>query len=216
MRSHCLILKGGFIMKSSNGDKWSGNTKSIYSILGASSHSEEKRADSDYYATDPRALARLLKRFNAFQHKVWEPACGEGHLAKVLVEKKYQVKKSDIMVRSYPCEQIDFLNYNDEWDGDIITNPPYALATEFVLHALELLHPMNMAAFFLKIQFLETKRRYETIFKKQPPKYVFVFRDRITVAKNGDIKEFEKSSAVCYAWYIWSKGLGGPTIIDWL
>ena len=203
-------------MKSSKGDKWTGNTKSIYSILGSSSHSENKRAEADFYATDPRALERLLKRFNGFQQKIWEPACGNGHLAKVLESHQYEVKKSDILLREYPCEQIDFLKYQEDWDGDIITNPPYALATEFVLKSLELLYPMNIAAFFMKIQFLETKGRYEKIFKDQPPKYVYIFRDRITVAKNGDLKEFQTSSAVCYAWYIWYKGYSGSPQLGWL
>lgn len=40
---------------------WTGNTKSVYSTLGASSHSKEEREQNDYYATDPIALEKLLE-----------------------------------------------------------------------------------------------------------------------------------------------------------
>ena len=41
---------------------WSGNKKAVFVTNGDSSHSQQARADWDYYATDPRAVAELLKR----------------------------------------------------------------------------------------------------------------------------------------------------------
>lgn len=55
------------------------------------------------------------------------------------------------------------------FDGDIITNPPYGLATEFAEHAMNIITDGHKVAMFLKIQFLETQKRYE-LFKKYPPK----------------------------------------------
>ena len=52
-----------------------GNTKSVYSIMGASSHSKHNRQEHDYYATDPRAIDALLEK-ETFSKKIWEPSCG--------------------------------------------------------------------------------------------------------------------------------------------
>ena len=33
---------------------------------------------------------------------------------------------------------------------------------------------------------------------------------------NGDVKQFNSSSAVCYAWFIWQKGNKEKPVIDWI
>jgi hypothetical protein len=55
---------------------------------------------------------------------VWECACGQGHLAKVLDKKGLLGKASDLIDRGYGEVGIDFYNYRDTWSGDILTNPP--------------------------------------------------------------------------------------------
>lgn len=67
---------------------------------------------------------------------------------------------------------------------------------------------------FLKLQFLEGKQRKE-LFKKYPPKVVYVSSSRLICAKNGDFSEY-KSSAVAYAWFVWEKGFKGDPIIKWI
>jgi hypothetical protein len=69
---------------------------------------------------------------------------------------------------------------------------------------------------FLKIQFLESTGRRE-LFKKYPPKRVWVSSARITCAKNGDFQKMKESggSAACYCWIIWEKGYEGETTLKW-
>lgn len=62
---------------------WVGNQRSIYTTLGASNHSDKDRQQHDYYATEPRAMELLLAE-EQFSPVIWECACGEGHLSKVL------------------------------------------------------------------------------------------------------------------------------------
>lgn len=63
---------------------------------------------------------------------------------------------------------------------------------------------------------METSKRLE-MFKKYPPKFIYVFSDRINCAKNGDFeKESENGGAVCYCWYIWQKGFNGKPTLDWI
>ena len=86
-------------------------------------------------------------------------------------------------------------------------------AQEFVEHAMELVPNGAKVAMFLKLQFLEGKARRE-LFKKYPPKTVYVSSSRLICAKNGDF-ESVTSSAVAYCWYVWVKGFKGDTIIKW-
>jgi hypothetical protein len=194
---------------------WTGNKKSTFINIGASNHTDKDREENDFYATDPIAIELLMNEFK-FNNFIWEPACGMGHLSKAIQLKGYNVKSSDLINRGYG-EQIDFLNcdiYN--FDGDIITNPPYKYAQEFIEKSLNIINDGNNVAMFLKVQFLEGKKR-KKLFIKNPPKYVYVSSSRILCAKNA---EFERmidggGSAVAYAWYIWEKGYKGDTILKW-
>lgn len=195
---------------------WTGNNKSVYSTLAASNHSEDKRADKDYYCTPPNVVEELLKR-EIFNSYILEPAVGGGHIAKVLKSYGYKVQGMDIVDRGYKETIIkDFLSSTKDdlkFSPDIITNPPYSKAAEFVKHALDISMDSTKVAMLLKIQFLESKKRYE-LFKKYPPKRIYVFVSRINCGKNGVFGK--ESSAVCYAWFIWEKGYGGLPKIDWI
>lgn len=151
---------------------WSGNKQSIFTTLGASNHVDHERAEYDYYATEPKAMELLLAE-EIFSPTVWECACGEGHLSKVLLDHGYGVKSSDLIYRNFGEGGIDFLKQNKTCYVDIITNPPYKYAKEFVEHAIEILEEGRKVAMFLKLTFLEGKARKE-LFLKAPPKKVYV------------------------------------------
>ena len=75
---------------------WTGNSTSVYANLASSNHSEEDRADKDYYATPPMAVEELLKR-EEFNHYILEPAVGGGHIADVLTKYGHVVQAMDII-----------------------------------------------------------------------------------------------------------------------
>ena len=185
---------------------WTGNSQAVHTVNQRS----QNVAEHDYYATDPQALELLLE-WEYFSRRIWEPACGEGHLSKVLEKHEYQVVSSDLVDRGYGRGGIDFLNCSAPWDGDIITNPPYKYAKEFVEKALELVTPGRRVAMFLKLTFLEGQGRRE-LFKNNPPQIVYVSSARLNCGKNG---VFTGTSAVAYCWVIWQKGHTGPTQIKW-
>ena len=193
---------------------WIGNFNSIYKTLGASNHTDHDRAEHDYYATDPDAVKELLK-VESFSSRIWEPACGELHISNVLMENGYTVYNTDIVDRGYVDETIDFLTtIETDLDVDIITNPPYNKAKEFVERALETISDGHKVAMLLKLTFLEGAKRGD-LFDTQPPKKVYVFRRRTKCAMNGKF-EGMGSSAVAYAWFVWEKGFNGKPIIDWI
>jgi len=197
---------------------WTGNKASTWSTLAANNHSDVERETHDFYATDPHALQIFLDKIKEDNIKlnssVWECACGNGNLSKVLIDNGYNVTSTDLVERGFGVGGVDFLNVTIPFSGDILTNPPYKFAKEFVEKALELVYEGNYVIMFLKIQFLEGKSRKD-FFKKYPPKYVYVNSERQKCAINGDFSVVN-SSAVCYCWFIWQKGFTGETIIRWI
>ena len=196
---------------------WTGNTTAIYATHGASNHSEGERAERDYYATDPEAVEKLLEKEN-FCHYIFEPACGGGHITEVLKKHGFDVISADIVDRGYSgqTQTADFLHttFKPRNSRDIITNPPYSQAREFVEYALDISQESVKVAMFLKLTFLEGAKR-KVLFDKYPPKKVYVFRNRIDCWKNG-IKPDKPSKAVCYAWFVWEKGFKGKPLIEWI
>lgn len=196
---------------------WNGNKKSTFVTLGASNHTDKERQKEDYYATDPIA-ARLLLEVEPFEGKIWECACGEKHLTKVFEDAGYEVRSSDLVDR---CgnEVFDFLGIEncESWEGNIVTNPPYKYATEFIYKGLSLVRDGDKVAMFLKVQFMEGKER-KRLFTEFPPKVIYVSSSRIMCAKNGEFDKMREGggSAVAYAWYVWEKGYKGDTIVRWI
>lgn len=191
--------------------------KKSINTLGATNHSKKERSKLDYYGTDPNAVRALLsvERFNNF---VWEPTSGHHNIVNVLEEYGYQVKATDIFDYGFGDDLIDFLGAFDSthinsFDGDIIMNPPYYDAGPFVQKALDLVCPGRRVAAFLRLLFLEGQGRYDSIFKNNPPKTIYVFSRRQVCSK---VDDFTEGSAVCYAWYVWEKGFTGDPTIKWI
>ncbi len=137
------------------------------------------RKASDLYPTPPEvtvALMRFLKL--PWGTIVWEPAFGDGDMAKALFECGVTVHGTDI------CSGYDFLKI-DRPEGSfdwIITNPPFSLADEFICHAAEIGKPFAM---LLKAQYWHAAKRAQ-LFREIPPSYVlpltwrpdFLFKER--------------------------------------
>lgn len=203
---------------------WTGNKKSVFATLGASNHSKQERETMDYYATEPKAIDLLASKFD-IPHRVWECACGGGSLSQRLKERGHEVISTDIIDRGYEGfnGECDFLSrlFHPTIEGDyaIVTNPPYKFVTEFVLTALDVLPDGCYLCLFLKTTALESRGRWEKIYKTTPPRYVFQCIDRILCAKNAAFEDARKNlgaGAQAYAWFVWQKGYKGHTTLDWI
>lgn len=191
---------------------WRGGRASVFKTLGASNHTDHERAWGDYYATEPKAVEWLLK-LETLDGPVLEPACGEGHISEALIRGGIDVTSRDLIDRGYG-EVSDFLAIdNQEWNGHIVTNPPYAYAQEFVEKALQIVPDGKKVCMFLKLTFLEGKAR-KHLFRTQPPRRVWVSCSRLLCAMNGKFDEIS-GSATAYAWFVWEKGWTGPTEVKW-
>ena len=197
---------------------WSGNGKSVFVTLGASNHTDKEREPNDFYATDPIAVDKLVGSIGFIPSVVWECACGTGCLSERLKQYCHGVVSTDAIDRGYGQVQ-DFLLAKEMPSGCscIITNPPYKLATEFILHALSLLPDGGRCIMFLKTTFLEGEKRHRLLFRKYPPQRILQFSKRVLCAKNAEFQKMCKvGSAVSYAWFVWEKGYKGETTITWI
>ena len=166
----------------------------------------------DFYQTPRWAIEKLLE-VETFDGDILEPCSGGGAISMVLEEYGYNVSSQDIRDDKgvYGKGGEDFFNYEGEVDN-IVTNPPYFCAKEFVEKALEVSN--GKVAMLLKLSFLEGAKRYE-FFQNTPLKYVYVFCKRVTMYPANEEKP-KNSGTIAYAWYIWEKGYEGEATIKWL
>ena len=147
---------------------WVGGSDAVFKTLGASNHTNADRQREDYYATEPKATEWLCK-LERFEGRILEPSCGEGHMSEVLKAAGYEVVSRDLVDRGYG-EVADFLAIDNlEWDGNIVTNPPYKYAQQFVEKALSIIPEGKKVAMFLKLTVLEGKAR-RSLFRSTPPR----------------------------------------------
>lgn len=180
--------------------------------LGSTSITKADREENDFYATEPKAVELLLAE-ETFANNILEPCCGKKHITNVLEQAGYTVKSSDLIDRGVGADVQDFFKITD-WNGDIISNPSYKNALDFVKHSLDIVKDGSKVAMFLKILFLEGKTRKE-FFLENPPKVIYVASGRLNCAKNGDFDKYT-TGAVCYAWFVWEKGYKGEPVIRWI
>jgi len=186
--------------------------RNVIQVIGGRNFAQQDRQTEDFYATEPKATELLLE-LESFAPDIWEPACGQGHISEVLINKGHCVKSTDLIDRGYGSSTEDFLLYDGYWDGDIITNPPYKLAQQFIEKSLSLIPDGRRVAMFLPIRYLEGKAR-KRMFLRFPPEKIYVSSSRLKCAINGSFEEMT-GSAVCYSWFIWKKGFSGDTVIKW-
>lgn len=180
------------------------------SIVGSS----KGRPDNDFYPTPPEATLALLAK-ETFDGNVWEPACGDGAISEVLIEQGYEVISSDLIDRGYGEAPHDFLT--SDWTADnVVTNPPFTLAKEFVEKGLEATKhkPGGKVIMLCKLVFLEGQKR-KAFFESTPLARVHVFSKRVQFYREGE-KGKLGTSMMCFAWFVWEHGHEGPPSISWL
>jgi hypothetical protein len=178
----------------------------------------------NYFPTPPfatRALCEFL------QDKVgdlkpltcWEPACGEGHMARPLAEYFGQVRASD--VHDYGGNEIADFTLTPQIAAEIasvdlvVTNPPFLLALDFIRAAVA---ASRMGfAMLVRSAFLEGEERHRDLWSVFPPAFVLQFSERVVLlegrlVQSGAVDPFAEkagtkaSTATAYVWLVWLAG----------
>jgi len=187
---------------------------STYNLNGGFKPTLKRFADldgPDFFPTPPWAVEALMDN-EVFDGSIWEPACGDGSMAKVLASRGNPVLASDLYDRGYGEIGVDFLKA-DRGSDNIVTNPPYNAAEGFLSVALS--GARKKVALLLRLAFLEGGNRYRTIFSRNPPTRVWVFSERITFYPAG--AQQQGTGTTAYAWFVWDKlAPQGTSQLCWL
>jgi hypothetical protein len=167
----------------------------------------EPKDSPDDFPTPPWAtrglIEHILDKRELSTLTCLEPACGAGHMAKVLKEYFGAVTSADaydygygdvqdFLNSSFPCESFDW----------VITNPPFRLAEEFVIRSLEIAR--RGVAILARSVFLESVGRYRGIFRDAPPTAFAQFVERVPMVRGR--LDSKATTATGYAWLVWQKG----------
>lgn len=184
-----------------------------YNLNGGFKPTAKRFADlngPDFFPTPAWATEALVDN-EKFDGDVWECACGNGAMSKVLEGVNPNTFSSDLYDRGYGDSNINFLEANYKYNN-IVTNPPYNAAEGFVSQGLKLAN--KKFALLLRLAFLEGSNRQRTIFSASPPSRVWVFSERITFYPEG--AEVKGSGTTAYAWFVWDKEAANSTELKWL
>ena len=164
----------------------------------------------DFFPTPAWATHALIDN-EAFKGDIWESACGNGAMSKVLEETGRRVSSSDLYDRGFGDAGVDFLAPKRR-AGNIVTNPPYNAAEGFVASGIKAAD--RKFALLLRLAFLEGANRQRSIFAKRPPSRVWVFSERITFYPAGAVQKGTGTTA--YAWFVWDKDAPTRTELKWI
>jgi hypothetical protein len=183
-----------------------------YNLSGGFKPTMKRFADldgPDFFPTPAWATHALIDN-EKFMGDIWEPACGDGAMSRVLAQTGQQVISSDLYRRGFGEIGVDFLD-NDRRADNIVTNPPYNSAEGFVAAGVN--KAKRKFALLLRLAFLEGANRANTIFSCSPPNRVWVFSERITFYPAS--AEIKGSGTTAYAWFVWDKGAPSNTELRW-
>lgn len=175
------------------------------------------RAPNEFYPTPAEAVRALLS-VESFDGSIWEPACGDGAISKVLDAAGYRVVSTDLVDYGYGTAGVDFLMQTASRARHIVTNPPYGsgLADQFVTHALRLVEPTGgSVAMLLNLSSLCHRMRHD-LWVSRPPAAIYAL-DELTCWPCGNTSAVGFTPGKQrYCWVVWRPGHVGRPTFWWL
>jgi hypothetical protein len=160
------------------------------------------RKERDLYETPEWVTAALVPHLPTTPCTIWEPAAASGKMVAALRHAGYIVVSTDI------ADGHDFLKAAGTDAEVIATNPPYALAQQFIEHALRLMKTRGSMAMLLRTDYDHARGRRHlfsgcTAFAKK------VVLTRRIVWFDGP----KAAPSFNHGWYIWSwRHQGAPVL----
>ena len=190
--------------------------KELMDFDSSKAKKRQLRQNNNFYATHP-SVAEDLMRVESFHNEVLEPFCGIGSISEPIANNGYSVLSYDLIDRGYGNVGDFFKVDYAKCKFDIITNPPYDNKLNEIIHRCLRLCK-HKVAMLLPLDYLGGQNRYAEVYCKVPPARIYVYSNRIKLAKNGDFAKYEDKGASLntYAWYIWEKGFKGTTELRWI
>jgi hypothetical protein len=173
----------------------------------------ESRQAEDYYRTPARATEMLLAK-EQFLSPIWECACGDGAISRVLEEHGYTVISTDLHDRGYGEDGIDFLRATAPRARHIVTNPPFAEADDFAVHALDL--GAEKVALLCRVEWLAGVQRYARLFSRRQLARMLVYSPGQTLWRGDDAAPETDGGMTDYAWFVFVRDCRSLPTLNWL
>lgn len=201
-------------------DLFAPDARRANAVKGNPRGSGYERQAQDWYVEPRRAIDELLD-VETFRGLISDPACGGGNIVQACLDRGLPAIGSDIVDRGWRSPKLagddpqlrDFLEQRATSAMNIITNPPFNLAVEFALHAMELVE--GKVCILQRTTWLEGERRYQALFSKGHLMRVWQFRSRISMPP-GDSTSPAVGGSVAFAWFVFSRAHNGPYHGGWL
>jgi hypothetical protein len=171
----------------------------------------------DWYV-EPYACSAALFAAETFEGMIWDPACGMGRIVQEARKAGLAAVGTDIVKRGDLCASVgDFLTSASPIEfNHIVTNPPFALSEQFVLHALQLVRPRGKVAMLLPLVWMagfSTKRDW---LPTSPLRRVYPISPRPSMPPGAVVEAGVKpgNGTKDFAWFVWQSGYAGkPEIV---
>jgi hypothetical protein len=183
------------------------NLKDIY--IGVNK-SDTSRHENDLYPTPPLATY-VLQKYVDVPKNIVEPCAGRGNISIELIRNGFNVRSFDL--HDYP-DKLCAINVGHDvltlptqvgYNG-LVTNPPYFKNLPHKI-AKKGLAEYDFTALFVRLTFLEGKRR-QSLFAKNPPSTILFMSDRIRFGSGypeAINKHEQLGGMIAYCWVVWSK-----------
>jgi hypothetical protein len=160
---------------------------------------EVPREKDDFYPTPPEPARAILRAEKAYLERfptIWEPACGDGAMAREIEAAGYSVRCSDLVDRGAGAELRSFYDFSAAPANAIVTNPPFCECNTgaWNRHALDVLG-VDYMALLLPFNWPGAESR-AGLWAQNPPARVYLMRWRIDFTGAG-------APPMLNAWYVW-------------
>jgi hypothetical protein len=173
-----------------------------------------RRDSLDFYPTPPEGTRALLS-VERFDGTIWEPACGDGAIAKVFVRAGYRVVATDLVDRGYGESGVNFLTEPRSRARHIVTNPPFGrgLADRFIRHALHLTRDTGGSVVML-VDLASLAHPVRTaMWIRRPPAAIYIVDELVfRPGHRPDALPVQTR----FAWCVWKPGHIGRPSLWWL
>ena len=176
-----------------------------------------RRLPNEFYPTSPEATRALLS-VESFDGDIWEPACGDGRIAKVLTDHGHAVVSTDLNEYGFGEAGVDFLREREARAKHIVTNPPYGygLADRFIRRALTLTQwTGGKVAMLLNMSSLCHRQRTDW-WREIPPARLYAIDDIVCWPEDRYGPPPRYFTKHRYVWAVWTHGHKGPPAFWWL
>lgn len=166
------------------------------------------RHPEDWYV-EPEWCSRRLFEVEPFSGQILDPACGLGRIVEAADSAGHPAFGADIVRRSHWCAaEVNFLDTWPEFADNIVSNPPFGIADDFVKHALRVAE--RKVAMLLPTKWMNSAARGKWL-ETTPLRRVWLLSPRPSMPPGPVIAAGIKpgNGTTDFAWFVWARGYDG-------